>query len=216
MLFRTWPLTLVAVSLAFASVDKTLPLERTSNDVVEISGTLLDKDEAAKEFGRDLGEGVIIMRTKVRPMSEKPVRIDYDDFILLDTDTGQRSSPYEASQIAGKGALVVTPNGVRNAGMGSAPRGPSLSGLGLPIGGGGIGNSSTTTRDVKVETETGDNTKPNPLLDALKAKLLPETEVSETTTGLLIFQLEGKKIKPKNLELTYKTQSGRLMMRFKQ
>jgi hypothetical protein len=222
MQFRTLPLALVAVSALLASADKKLPIEKSSNELVEISGVILDKDEIVKEFGSDLGGGLLIMRTTVRPLSEKPVRIDYGDFFVLDTNSGQRSEPYEPSQIAGTGALVVTPNGVRNAGMGSNPRGPTWGGIpgtgGRPqqLPGSGIDAGSpatTTTNDVKVEAET--LAKPNPLLAALKEKMLPQKEVTETITGLLYFQMEGKKIKPKDLELTYKSAAGRLMMRFK-
>jgi hypothetical protein len=222
MLFRTWPLTLVAVSVLIASSDKKLPLERSSNELVEISGTLLGKDEIVKEFGSDLGGGVLVMRTKVRPLTEKPVLIDYDDFFLLDTNSGQRSMAYEPSQIAGTGALVLTPNGVRNAGMASNPKGPRWGGIPgtggmprqLPGSGAEAGSpATTTTTDTKVEEEKG-NDKPNPLLDALKQKTLPRKEVTETVTGLLYFQMEGK-VKPKDLELTYKSPAGRLLMRFK-
>lgn len=222
MQFRTWPLALVAVSGLVASSDKKLPLEKSSNDLVEISGTLLDKDEIVKEFGSNLGGGVLVMRTTVRPMSEKPVQIDYDDFFLLDTNSGQRSLAYEPSQIAGTGALVLTPNGVRNAGMASNPRGPTWGGVPgtggrprqLPGNGGDVGSpTTTTTTDTKVEAEKG-NDKPSPLLEALKQKILPHKEVTETVTGLLYFQIEGK-VKPKDLELTYKSPSGRLLMRFR-
>lgn len=224
MQFRTLSLALVAVSSLLASADKKLPIEKSSNELVEVSGVLLDKDEIVKEFGSDLGGGILIMRTTVRPLSEKPVRIDYGDFFVLDTNSGQRSEPYEPSQIAGTGALVVTPNGVRNAGMGSNPRGPTWGGIPgtggrpqqLPGSGMDAGSSTTTTtNDVKVEAESKDASKPNPLLAALKEKMLPQKEVTETITGLLYFQMEGKKIKPKDLELTYKSAAGRLMMRFK-
>jgi hypothetical protein len=221
MQFRTIPLFVVAVSALLASADKKLPVEKSSNELVEIAGVLLDKDEVVKEFGSDLGGGVLVMRTTVRPLSEKPVKIDYDDFFLLDTNSGQRSAPYEPSQIAGTGALVLTPNGVRNAGMASNPRGPSWGGIPgtggrprqLPGSGAEAGSSTTTTTtDTKVEAEK--DAKPNPRLAALKEKILPQKEVTETITGLLYFQMEGK-VKPKDLELTYKSPAGRLLMRFK-
>ena len=222
MQLRTWPLALAAVSALFASADKKLPLEKSSNELVEVAGTLLGKDEIVKEFGSDLGGSVLVMRTTVRPLTEKPVLIDYDEFFLLDTNSGQRSMAYEPSQIAGTGALVLTPNGVRNAGMASNPRGPRWGGIpgtgGMPRqmpGSGGEAGSptTTTTTDTKVEAEKG-NDKPNPLLDALKQKILPHKEVTETVTGLLYFQMEGK-VKPKDLELTYKSSAGRLLMRFR-
>jgi hypothetical protein len=65
---------------------------------------------------------------------------------------------------------------------------------------------------VKVK-ETRDE-KENPLLAALNAKILPEKEITETTSGLLFFQMVGK-LKPKDLELHYKGPSGKMALRFK-
>ena len=49
--------------------------------------------------------------------------------------------------------------------------------------------------------------KENPLLAALKAKILPEKEITEPITGLLFFQITGK-VKAKDLELHYKGPTG--------
>jgi hypothetical protein len=222
MQFRTLTLALVAVSAILASADKKLPIERTSTEFVEIKGTLLDKDEIVKAFGSDLGGNIVVLRVTVRPLTEKAVQVDYDDFFLLDTDNGQRSAPYEPSQIAGSSVLVVTPTGARG-GIGGNPRGPVWGGIPgtmgrpqqLPGNGGAVGNTGgeATTNEAKVETDTSKD-KSNPLLNALKEKALPQKEVSDNTTGLLYFQIEGKKIKSKNLELHYKTPSGRIAMRF--
>lgn len=220
---QRWLLGLLAVSTLLGSADKKLPLERTSNELVEIAGTLLEKDEVAKLFNSTLGGNIVVVRLTVRPLTETAVRIDYDDFFILDTGAGQRSAPYEPSQIAGASVLIVTPTGARG-GIGGSPSGPvwgGIPGMGRPrqLGGngGGVGNTGgeATTNETKVETDKDkDKDKPNPLLAALKDKALPEKEVTENTTGLLYFQIEGKKIKPKDLELHYKTPSGRMAMRF--
>lgn len=225
MRFRKWPLALVTVSALVASADKKLPIEKTSNEFVEIAGTLVDKDEIVKDFGSDLGGNIVVVRVTVRPLSDKPVKIDYDDFFLLDCDNGQRSAPYEASQIAGSSVLVVTPAGARRGGMLGDPGGPIWGGIPgtmggprrMPGNGGGVGNTAgETENDAKVESGSNNsNAKPNPVLDALKAKILPQKEVTDPITGLLYFQIEGKKIKPKDLELHYKTPSGRIAMRFR-
>lgn len=225
MRFRKWPLALVTVSALVASADKKLPIEKTSNEFVEIAGTLVDKDEIVKDFGSDLGGNIVVVRVTVRPLSDKPVKIDYDDFFLLDCDNGQRSAPYEASQIAGSSVLVVTPTGARRGGMLGDPGGPIWGGIPgtmggprrMPGNGGGVGNTAgETENDAKVESGSNNsNAKPNPVLDALKAKILPQKEVTDPITGLLYFQIEGKKIKPKDLELHYKTPSGRIAMRFR-
>jgi len=220
--FRAFVYLLIAIPALLASADKKLPIERTSNESVEIDGTLLDKDEVMKTFGSDLGGNIVVVRVTVRPLTEQPVRIDYDNFFLLDTGAGQRSAPYEPSQIAGNSVLVVTPTGNRG-GFGGQPGGPIWGGIPgtmggprrLPGNGGAAGSttSDTATNDAKVETDANKE-KANPLLDALKAKVLPEKEVTDRTTGLLYFQIETKKIKPKDLELHYKTPSGRIAMRF--
>lgn len=223
MQLRTLPLALAAVSAFAASADKKLPIEKTSNEFVEIAGTVLPKDEIVKNFGSDLGGNIVVLRVTVRPVSDKAVKIDYDDFFLLDCDNGQRSAPYAPSQIAGTSALVVTPTGARGGGM-MGESGPMWGGIpgtmggpmGMPGGGVGVGNSgSETENSTKVEsTGTNDITKPNPVLTALKQKVLPEKEVTDPITGLLYFQIEGKKIRAKNLELHYKTPTGRIAMRF--
>ncbi len=71
MQFRTLPLALLALPALLASADKKLPIEKTSNDFVEISGTLLDKDEIVKDFGSDLGGSVVVVRVTVRPLTDK-------------------------------------------------------------------------------------------------------------------------------------------------
>lgn len=50
-----------------------------------------------------------------------------------------------------------------------------------------------------------------PLMDALRAKALPQKETNEAVTGLLYFFLEGKH-KVKQLELLYKSPVGRQMI----
>jgi hypothetical protein len=209
----------------WAAADKKLPLEQNSNEIVEISATLLDKDEVVKELGSDFGGSVIVMRVGVRPLTEKPLRIDLDDFFLLSTKDGQRCAPFAPSQIAGAGALIVSPQGVRGGGMMGQPAGPVWGGYPgssgqpsrLPGNGGAMGNTPTETANevsVKPEDKTDSKPKENPLLKTLKAKVLPEKETTENVSGLLYFEIEGK-VKPKDLELHYKTPAGRLAMRFK-
>lgn len=222
MKLRIFLPALFAIPALFASADKNLPIERTSNESVEILAHLLDKDEIVKMFGSDLGGNIVVVRTTVRPLTETPIRIDYDDFFLLDTGNGERSAPYEPSQIAGSSVLVVTPTGTRG-GFGGQPGGPRWGGIPgtmgrprqLPGDGGAAGNTGgvATSTEAKVETDASKE-KSNPLLTSLKQQALPETAVTDKTTGLLYFEIEAKKIKPKDLELHYKTTSGRIAMRF--
>lgn len=197
------------------AAEKKLPIEQTSNDVIEISATpLIDKDQIRQEIGSDLGGEIVVVRVQLRPVSDKPVKVSLDDFLLVSSKDGQRSQPFAPSQIAGNTALVLTPQGARSGGIGSN-KGPKWSGGAGPLGfpGGGVGNTGgTSSVDTKVETVHDD--KPNPLLAVLKDKVLQEKEINEPISGLLYFQMIGK-LKSKDLELHYKGPGGQLALRFR-
>jgi hypothetical protein len=197
------------------AAEKKLPIDQTSNDVLEVSATpIIDKDQIRQELGSDLGGDIVVVRVQLRPVSDKPVKVSLDDFLLVSTKDGQRALPYAPSQIAGDMALVLTPQGARNAGIG-ANKGPRWSGGAGPLGfpGGGVGNTAgTSTVDTKVETVHSD--KPNPLLAVLKDKVLQEKETNEPISGLLYFQMIGK-LKAKDLELHYKGPAGQMALRFR-
>jgi hypothetical protein len=199
---------------AFGAADKKLPIDETSNDLLDISVSApLDKDQIKQELGSNLGDDIVVIRLTARPVSDKPVQLSLDDFLLVSSKDGQRSEPYEPGQLAGSDSLAVTPNGMRRGGLGDHPNRPTLGIGGIGIGGGGMGNAhATQTPDVKVE-ETRDD-KENPLLAALNAKILPENEITEPVSGLLFFQVVGK-VKPKDLELHYKGPAGKMALRFR-
>ena len=204
-----WASLFFLVSLGAA--EKKLPIEQTSNDVIEITATpIIDKDEIKQELGSDLGGDIVLVRVQVRPVSDKPVKVSLDDFLLISGKDGQRSEPFAPSQIAGDTALVLTPQGAKNGIGGNRPK---WSGIAGPFGmGTGSGSSGTSATDTKVESVHSD--KPNPLLAVLKEKVLPEKEITEPISGLLYFQMAGK-FKPKDLEFHYKGPAGRLALRFR-
>jgi hypothetical protein len=197
---------------ALGAAEKKLPIEQTSNDVIEITASsIIDKDEIKQELGSDLGGDIVVVRIQVRPVSDKPVKVSLDDFLLVSSKDGQRSQPFAPSQIAGDTALVLTPQGTRN-GLGGN-KGPKWSGMAGPLGlGGGAGGSNNSAGDTKVETVHSD--KHNPLLAVLKDKVLPEKEITEPLSGLLYFQMVGK-FKSKDLELHYKGPAGQMALRFR-
>src|SRR5580704_8113522 len=196
---------------ALGAADKKLPIDETSNDLLDISVSApLDKDQIKQELGSDLGDDIVVIRLTARPVSDKPVQLSLDDFLLISSKDGQRSEPYAPGQLAGSDSLSVTPNGVRRGGLGDHPNRPTFGIGGIGLGGGGSG--ATPPPDVKVQ-ETRDE-KENPLLAALNAKILPEKEITEPTSGLLFFQLVGK-VKAKDLELHYKGPAGKMALRFK-
>ena len=206
--------------LTLAAAEKKLPIEQTSNDLIEISATaLLDKEQIRQELGAELSDGIVVLKVTIRPVSDKPIQVSLDDFSLLSGKDGQRSQPYAPTQIAGASTLVVTSSGARNGGIMGNRGGPTWGGASgaprrLPGNGGGIGNSSEpAAAEAKVENAAAD-AKPNPLLAVLKEKVLQEKEITQPITGLLYFQMEGK-LKPKDLELHYRGPAGRLGMRFR-
>ena len=208
MHYRMWCLAGILSAGVMLAADKKLPIEDASNELVDIAATPLDKDQIRQELGDDLEAGFVVVRVTFRPVSDKPLQISLDDFLLVSDKDGQRSEAFAPSQIAGNTTLVVTPQGTRATSR--KPR-PSF-GIGGLYGGVGNAPANQTPTDSKVEATHSD--KENPLLAALTAKVLPEKEVKETTTGLLYF-LMPEKLKTKDMELHYKGPGGKLAMRFR-
>ena len=202
-------LVLLGAVASLGAAEKKLPIEQTSNELIDIlANALLERDQIRQELGSDLGADIVVVRVTVRPVSDKPIRLSLDDFLLVSSKDGQRSEPYAPSQIAGNAALVVTPGGSKGT---EVRRGPSWGGI-VGIAGGGVGNSGGSPNgESKVESTSSDKT--NPLLAVLNDKVLPEKEIKDSVSGFLYFQMVGK-IKPKDLELHYKGPAGRLALRF--
>jgi hypothetical protein len=217
MLYRIFCVGVLSLGLLQAA-DKKLPIEQTSNEMIDISATALEKEQVRQELGSDLGGEIVVVRVTVRNVTDKPIAVSLDDFTLISAKDGQRAQPYAPSQIAGNATLVVTPQGTRQ-GLGAGPSGPSLGipGIGtqrMPSNGGGIGNTGGAPAGVESKVETTKSDKPNPLLEVLKEKVLPEKEITDPISGLLYFQMIGK-FKSKDLELHYKGPAGRLSLRFR-
>lgn len=201
------------------AADKKLPIEMNSNELVEIDANVfIDRDQIKHELGADPGPGIVIVKVRVRPLTDKPYRIDRDDFFLLSDKDGQRSNPYAPSQIAGSATLVLRP--VQTQTIGIQNNGPVWGGVGggmparLPGNGGQAGTGPSTTSGVEATAQADGKSKENPLLAVLKEKVLPEKDITEPVTGYLYFGMDGK-LKPKDLELYYKTAGGRMGLRFR-
>jgi hypothetical protein len=208
MQYRSWCLAVLLSAGAVLAADKKLPIEEASNELVDVSAVPLDKDQTRQELGSDLSAGFVVVRIKFRPVSDKPIQISLDDFLLVSAKDGERSAPFAPSQIAGNTTLVVTPQGNKNGG--TARTRPTF-GIGGLYGGTGTTNNQSQV-DSKIETTHSD--KENPLLAALTEKVLPEKEATEETSGLLYFQM-NEKLKTKDMELHYKGPGGRLALRFR-
>jgi hypothetical protein len=206
----------VTAAAVLCASDKKIPLHSTENDLVEITATALaDREAVQQALGSDLGGHYILVQVRVSPKDGNKIKIDRDDFVLRTDRDGQRTTPFAPSQIAGRGALIITQGGSRGGGYvgpsdtGYGPYGPPIMNGGLMGGGGGSGGGGETQTTIK----SGAKDKVDPILDVLKEKILPEKETDAPVSGLLYFPMEKQKLK--DLELIYKTPEGKLTLRFK-
>jgi hypothetical protein len=209
-------LIIVVAALALGGDPKPLP-GQAGNDDIELVGTpIIDRAGVTDAIGVDMGIGFILVRMKVTPKTTKPLAIGPDDFTIISRKDGQRSIALAPGQIAGKGALIVKASPNQPGGAGTATNGPIWGGVG-PIG---MGRNTAKApaeagADPHMETdkEKEQAAKDNPLLAALKAKILPDKESLEPVEGLLYFSIDGK-LKPKDLAVIYKGPAGKLVMEF--
>lgn len=195
---------MVAGLLCFGGDRKQLP-GQAGNDQVDMEGSvIITHEDVTEAIGSDIGEGYVVVRMKVMPKGDTPLRIGPDDFTMICRKDGQRSTALAPSEIAGKGEMVVK--------HGTADGGKSSWGVGGM--GAGLGSSpGTVQRDVIKGTQIDDNAKASPALAALAAKILPDKETKTPIQGLLYFSINGK-LKAKDVALVYKGAAGRLEMEF--
>jgi hypothetical protein len=168
----------------------------------------------------ELPDGVMVVAVRLVPKGDAPVKIWRSEFFLRSDKDGQRSEPYEPTQMAGgsvmsigkvqqtTGTIMVQDQGPIWGGVGgSRPRrmGGDGSGIGNPTTG-GVETNEVRTTETKGETD-------NKLLALLKEKVLPEGEISQPVSGLLYFPIEGKH-KVKQMELHYRGNAAKLDLRF--
>lgn len=224
---RLLGISLISGLVLLTAAEKKPPAAQAGNDQLQITATLYpDKDAVRQELGNDLGGYFILMKVELSPKGGKALAVSRDDFLLRSFKDGQKSEPFEPSQIAGRGALVVSTTSIGGGSM-SQDRGPVWGGIpgtggrpqrlpgnrlpGQETGGGGTAPGQTAA-DATVNS--GEKVKEDPLLAVLKAKILPEKETSEPLSGLLYFSLEGKH-KPKDLQLQYRGPAGKLVLQFR-
>ncbi len=202
---------LVACALPLAGGDAKLPLEESSNEFVDVSCHLiLGKDSVQQALGVNSlpkgAESLILVSVKVRPLTDKPVPVSLDEFTLLSSRDGQHTEALSPTEVAGDTMLVLKQKGPKEGGLmaqAGVPMWGTLSGVGV--------TPATVNVDSKVETKQ--NAQDESLLKILESKVLPEKPISETTSGLLYFEIDGK-VKPKDLSLIYRGEGGKLEMRF--
>lgn len=198
-------LALALAGAAFAAhKPQPTPTVKTGNADVELTATLY-ADRAAIEqlIGSDLGGYYVVIQVTLAPKNNEKVKVFRDDFQLKSDRDGEKAKPYAPSQIAGKGALIVTPteDGGNKTGLGIG-----LGGFGMGTGGGGVTNTS--------KMERGSKSKDAGVMGVLTEKVLPEKETDRPVSGLLFFPMEPKQ-KVKDLQLTYAGPGSKLLLRFR-
>jgi hypothetical protein len=178
-----------------------------SNTDASIKATVYaDPANVQELLGNDLGGHYIVIKIDISP--NKQFKIDRDDFLLRTDKDGERAHSYEPTQVAGDGALVVTTDEDMNK--------KKNSGGGIMLGGmgGGMGSSPGMVGTPKpISATMKDSTgEKNPILKTLEARLLPQKEIDQPTSGLLYFPMEKQKVK--DLELIVTTPAGKLNIRF--
>jgi hypothetical protein len=210
-------LAVTLVPLLWAG-DKKVEPGVVSSDEVEVTASLLSAEESRQALGLDLPKGVVAVQVRVRPKGDKALKIDRDDFVLLNSNDGQRSTPFAPTQIAGTGGLTLQSKTMGGwAAQGNAPIWGGVGGpprQSGPSNGGSLGSQTAQPQGVEAKVKEGENKgKEDPMLGVLRAKGLPEKPTQEAVSGLLYFPLEGKP-KLKHISLFYKAPSSKLELRF--
>ena len=220
MHYRTALVVFLAVT-AWAADKKPITTKGVNRDVEIQATAYLDQTEIKRVLGAELGKDIVAVEVSLRPKTGREVSISIDDFLLRSYKDGQKSNPYAASQIAGRGGLTLTSVPAGGGGLMSQGNGPVWGGVGggrpqrLPGNGGGIGNATTDPTTTEAVEKDAKKEKDSPLLALLKSKSIPEGEVKETIKGFLYFPLEGKH-KAKDLALQFSTGASRIIMEFQQ
>lgn len=211
---------LLLAAVVSQAADKGPVSADAANDRLALHATVYTtREQVQEQLGSDLGGYFILVKLTVTPKDGKPLAINRDDFLLRSYKDGQKSQPFAPTQIAGRGALVVSSQG--GGGMAGEQGGPTWGGMGggppmrMPGNNGGFGSTTADTSNANATMRSGAKDKENPVLAVLKEKILPEKETAEPLAGLLYFSLEGKH-KPKDLVLQYSGPAGKLSIPFKQ
>ena len=225
MFWRFLALLLAAASL-FGAAKKTIAEAKGENVDLTLSVTLYIDPEGVKDLlGAEL-DHFIVAAVKVEPKSGKAVLVDRDDFLLRTDLDGEKTKPMAPSQIAGRGALIVThtqaksPRITGGMGGGGYPGGyppggyppGGYPGNGPPVMSGGSGGEGDTG-DTKTTVRNAARDKENPLEQTLKTRELPQVKTVQPVSGLLYFAMEKQKMK--DLELPYGGRENRISLRFK-
>ena len=208
-MLRVAGLTLLLAAALTAGKPKNSGPYKMSDQSVEIAATpILSREEIKTLLGSDLDGHYLLVQVTVTPRFGKEIDVRRDDFTLKTDKDGERAKPFVASQIAGKGALVVSE---KSAGTSGGPQFGSPYDYPAYSGGVGGGPTQVTEAEAKMHTAAkGDS----PLMKLLNEKMLQEKKTDAApVSGLLYFPME--KQKQKDLELIYDSPDGKVRLRFR-
>jgi hypothetical protein len=202
----------LAFSLAVYAAKKPQPIEdgMASDPNVSIKATVYADPATIQELlGNTLDGHYIVIKIDITP--NKKFLIDHDNFLLRTNKDGERAKPYEPTQIAGDGALVVSnAQDEQQGNKKNRGSGVTMGGMGGIMGGSSPG-VPVSTAPTKVVLQSASGNK-SPMVKTLEDHMLPQKEVEQPTSGLLYFPMEKQKVK--DLELFVTTPSGKLDIRF--
>ena len=138
--------------------------QKENEDLILTVTLYLDPADVKETVGSDLEGHYIMAKVKVEPKYGKDITIDHDDFVLRSNDNGEKTTPFAASQIAGRGALIVAQSENKPKKRGWTMGGPVM------IGSGG---SSGDDKE-KPEPKMVNSDQENPLKKVLDARILPD------------------------------------------
>jgi hypothetical protein len=205
---------LLAALLAAAAANKNVATSKGENEDLKLTVTLyIDPADIKSLVGSDLGGHYFVADVKVEPKYGKEVTVDRDDFLLRTNKDGEKARPFAPSQVAGQGGLIVG-QVTDNTGVGS----PGWTGATGPVVLGGTrgGARAGSSRGAVASNPPGKSVsedQPNPLKQALEARMLPSLKTAKPVAGLLYFPMEKQKMK--DMELAYGGKENRITLRFK-
>ncbi len=181
---------MISISALAADI-KSLPNQAGNGNIDLAATAIVDSKEIEHTLGVPLEPGYVLVKLRASPRTAEAIRISPDDFTLISRKDGERSAALDPVQIAGGGDSLV------------------LSSKTHYDGSPGVSNTSVSVSPGKSRKEPD-----KALMEALKAKMLPDKETKDPVEGLLYFLMEGKN-KPKDLGLLYKGAAGRLSVDFR-
>jgi len=219
---RFFAALLLSGFLLAAGPKKTTETAKGENEDLILTATLyIDPQEIKQLVGSDLEGHFFVAEVKVEPKYGKEIAVDLDDFMLRTNKDGEHTQPYEASQVAGKNVMVISPAKGSESG-GGLQTGPTYGGMPVPVGGPygypsngvGVGTGGSGQVDTnKVTVHVTNDEQDNPLEKSLDAKMLPRKKTAAPVSGLLYFPMEKQKMK--DLEILYGGKENRITLRFK-